>query len=122
MNDMHDVPLTAFGGVDSAQDQIVLVQQRRTGQIAGRGGRVECQLGEETTSAGKGARDTLQLLNVLDALGRAGVTELEDRLAKASDSGDFVTGRQRVFDTVAQRGAQAFQLIASSLRHARRTV
>ena len=51
VDDVHDVPLAAFGGVDRAQDQVVLVQQRRAGQVAGGRRRIERQLAQEAAAA-----------------------------------------------------------------------
>src|SRR5215216_977630 len=41
------LPLLAFGGVDRRQDQIVLVEQRHAGLVAGRVGWIQRELGQE---------------------------------------------------------------------------
>src|SRR5262249_61142681 len=48
----HSLPLLPFGRMDGREDQIILVDERRTGLVAGRGWRVERELGEEALACG----------------------------------------------------------------------
>src|SRR5437763_17061231 len=94
MDYVHHVPLAAFGGVDGAQDQIIFVQKRRTGQITGRGGRIERQLAKKSTTRRVARGDMLQLLDVLVPRERAAVALHDDWLAEAADARNLSRWRQ----------------------------
>src|SRR5260370_25171534 len=89
---MDDVPPATFGRVDGAQDQVVLVQQGRAGQVAGRARWIEGQVSQEPTARRVCAGDVLKLLDVLQTGLRAAVALLEDRLAELADATDLGRG------------------------------
>ena len=89
---MDDVPLATLGRVDRTKNQVVLVQQRRAGQVAGRGRWIEGEVAQKPTPRRMCAGDVLQLLDVLQTgLGTA-VALLEDRLAELADATDLGGG------------------------------
>ena len=60
--------------MDGGQDQIVLVEQRNAGLVAGGVGRIERQFGEEALARGIAAGDLFEL----DQIGAAGLGILVD--------------------------------------------
>ena len=124
MNDVHHCPFAALGGVHGAQDQVVLVQERWTGQVARRSRRIERHLAQEPAAGGVGSSHLLQLLDVLDAGLWTAVAVLDDRLAEAADASDLGRRRQRasVGQAVGQRLAQAIERFLGRLGHVRRRV
>ena len=58
------LPLLALGGMDRGQDQVVLVEQRHAGLVAGRVGRIERQLGQESFARWIAGGDLLELEQV----------------------------------------------------------
>ena len=54
-------PFLAFGGMDGRKDQIILVEQRRPGLVAGRVRRIERELRQEPLSRGISTRDLFEL-------------------------------------------------------------
>ena len=62
-------PFLALGGMDGREDQIVLVEQRHAGLVAGRVGRIERQFGEEALARRIAAGDLFEL----DQVGAAGL-------------------------------------------------
>jgi hypothetical protein len=56
--DFHSWPLA---GMDGRKDQIILVEERHPGLIAGRVRRIERELRQEPLSRGISARDLLEL-------------------------------------------------------------
>ena len=65
-----DAPFLALGRMDGGEDQVVLVEERHAGLVAGRVGRVEGQLGQEALARGVAGGDLLELQEV-GARGRA---------------------------------------------------
>ena len=55
------LPFLPLGGVDGREDEIVLVEQRRAGLVAGGVGRIERELGEEALARRIAAGDLLEL-------------------------------------------------------------
>ena len=80
----HHVPLQPLGGMDGAEDQVVLVQQRRAGEILGAFRRVQGQLGQQRLAVGEPRGQLLDLLQV--AFPRRGVVVLvlQDRFVEAA--------------------------------------
>ena len=114
MDHVHHIPFATFGGVDGAQDDVVFVKQRRSGQITGGVRRVERKLAEKTAALVVRPGDALQLLEVLYASLRTAVTLQDDRFAKAANAGDLDRGC-RIFgggDTVGKSSAQFVQAFA----------
>ena len=70
------LPFLALGGMDGRQDQIVLVEQRHAGLVAGRVRRIERQFGQEALARRIAAGDLLEL----DQVGAAGLGILVDAL------------------------------------------
>src|SRR5260370_2291605 len=97
MDHVDDVPLATFGGVDGAQDQVVLVQQGRAGQVARRGGWIEGEVAQKSAARGVCAGDVLELLDVLQTGLGAAVAMLEDRLAELADAADLSRRAQAFF-------------------------
>ncbi len=60
----HRLPFLALGGMDGREDQIILVEQRRAGLIAGGVGRIERQFGQEALARGIAGRDLFELQQV----------------------------------------------------------
>src|SRR6185503_6469040 len=58
------IPLLALGRMDRREDQEILVEQRRSGKIAGRLRRVERKLAEELLARSELLRDALELQQV----------------------------------------------------------
>jgi hypothetical protein len=58
------LPLLAFGGVNRRQDQIVLVEQRHAGLVAGRVGRIQRELGQEALARRISGSNLLKLQQV----------------------------------------------------------
>src|SRR5207237_6593840 len=52
VEDVHRLPFLALGRVDGRQDQIVLVQQRHTGLVAGRVRRIQGEFRQEAFARG----------------------------------------------------------------------
>ncbi len=64
INDVEQVdrfPLLALGGVDRGQDEVVLVEQRYTGLVAGRVGRIQSELGQKAFPRRISGSDLLEL-------------------------------------------------------------
>ena len=74
------LPLLPLGRVDGGEDQVVLVEERRAGLVAGRVGRVEGELGEEALARGIAGGDLLELEEVVPADDGVVVDALEVRL------------------------------------------
>src|SRR5690606_2627578 len=89
MNDMHDVPFAALGRVDGAEDEVILLQAGRAGQVGGGGRRVDRQLSDEPASRAVTARDLFELLDVAQADGRVLIPVLEDRFVEPADAFDL---------------------------------
>ena len=70
------LPFLALGGMDGREDQIVLVEQRHAGLVAGRVRRIERQFGEEALARRIAAGDLLEL----DQVGAARLGVLVDAL------------------------------------------
>ena len=73
----HLRPFLALGRMDRRQDQIILVEMRRTGLVAGGVRRIKCQIGEKTLARRIAGRDLLELQEVSAAGGRVLVQALE---------------------------------------------
>ena len=69
VEDEDRFPFLSLGGMDRRQDQIILVEQRRAGLIAGGVRRVERQFGEEALARGIARRDLFELQQVGEARG-----------------------------------------------------
>ena len=95
-----DCPFLALGGMDGREDQIVLVEQRHAGLVAGGVGRVERQFGEEALAARVARRDLHKLREVGLADRGVLVHALEMRLVPAARRIEF--GRP-AGDVAAQR-------------------
>ena len=82
-------PFLALGGMDGRENQIILVEQRHAGLVAGRVRRIERELGEEALAA----RISLRDLHELDEIGLADhgvlVNALEMRLVPAAHQLDL---------------------------------
>ena len=64
VDDVDDVEFEAFGGVHGAEDEVVLVEERRTGELLRVRRRVEHQLGEELGAGLCAGGEALDLLEV----------------------------------------------------------
>ena len=60
----HLRPFLSLGRMDGGEDEIVLIQVRRPGQVAGGVRRIKRQLGEELLPRGVAGRDLFQLKEV----------------------------------------------------------
>jgi hypothetical protein len=78
MDDVDLIPFQALRGVDRAQDQVVLVQQRWPGEVFGRRRWIEGQLADECDRRGIALGDPLQSLDVAHAQGVVCIVALED--------------------------------------------
>src|SRR6202022_1340018 len=89
----HRGPFLALGRVNGGKDQIVLVEQRRAGEVA-RGVRgIERELGQELLPRDVTGGDLLELDQVGAAQRRILVDALEKRLVPDPHGGEF--GRRR---------------------------
>src|SRR6201987_2334535 len=82
-------PFLAFGGMDGRKDQIILVEQRRPGLVAGRVRRIERKLREEPLSRGISARDLFELDQVSAPRDRVLMQAFEMRLVPHTGAGEF---------------------------------
>jgi len=64
VEEIHRIEFQALGRVDGAENQVVLVERRRTGQLLRRLGRLEGQVGEEGRPVAEAGGDPLQRLEV----------------------------------------------------------
>ena len=55
------LPLLPLGGMDRGQDQVILVEQRHAGLVAGRVGRIQSEFGQETLARRIPGGDLLEL-------------------------------------------------------------
>ena len=76
----HRFPFLALGGMDGREDQIVLVEQRHAGLVAGGVRRIERQFGQEPLARRIAGGDLLELHEIGAARGRILVDALEMRL------------------------------------------
>jgi hypothetical protein len=67
VDQVNDVPLESLSGVDRAQDEVVLVQSRRAGEVGARLRRVEGELGGEPLETGGLGRGVDQEREVVQA-------------------------------------------------------
>ena len=89
VEDEHRVPLLALGRVDGGEDQVVLVEVRRAGLVAGRVRRVEGEVGEEALAGGIGLGDALELDEVGGAHRGIVMEPFEVRLVPEADTLDL---------------------------------
>ena len=67
VEEMHDLPFEALGGVQRAQDEVVVVEVRWAGEVAARAGRVEDKVSGELLKAGSGGGTGRELFQVAQA-------------------------------------------------------
>src|SRR5207244_1583153 len=77
-------PFLPFGGMDGREDEIILVEQRRAGQIARRVRRIEGELGQELLARDVAGRDLLELDEIGAAQRGILVDALEMRLVPSA--------------------------------------
>ena len=85
-------PLAPFGGVDRAEDQVVVVQMRGIGEVAGAVGRVEGQLGEEAAPPAVLGGEVAQPIQVAEPRVGGVVVALEGDRAEPAQALDLGGG------------------------------
>ena len=91
---VHHVPLATLGAVDRRQHSIFLIEQRRAGQVAGRGRRIKCQVCQKPCPARSLLRQQLQLVEVAITHFRLLIPILKNRLVVAANALDLRGERQ----------------------------
>ena len=83
-------PLTSLGRMDRREDQVVVIEMRSTGQVAGSLGRIDDELREKPLSVRVGSRGRRKLVEISEPRSRVVVPARENRgceLAQAIDLG-----------------------------------
>ena len=114
----HVLPFLALGRMDGGEDQVVLVEMRRAGAVAGRVRRIEREIGQEALARGIAGGDLLELHEVGAAHGGVLVDALQMRLVPEADI--FEIGRPAA-DLRAQPGKQLDESRPVGLGPLRRT-
>ena len=83
------LPFLPLGGMDRREDQIILVEKRRAGLVAGRVRRVERQFGEEALARRIARGDLFELQQIGSARAGILVDALEMRLVPAARTFEF---------------------------------
>ena len=86
--------------MDGGEDEVILFEQRRAGEVLGAARRIERQFGEHFAAVAEVGGDLLELLQVADAHGGLVVALLEDGGIEAAGFGDLLLQGQ----LVARRG------------------
>ena len=117
MDHVHHVPLEPLRRVDRGQDQVVLVQQRRPGQVGGGGRRVQRELGEEPAARVVPAGEVRELFEVGGSRTRRVVLPGDHGLEIRAEMLQLRGGGHRPFVPAAvQRGPEVADPIAGALR------
>ncbi len=113
---VDDVPLAALGRVDGGQDEPVLVEQGRAGQVGGGPGRVEGEVADEPAPADRSGRDLFQAAQVVDPGRWRGVDPFDHRRQPTEEPLDLHArrgsgpARQAAVGALGQRRPQQGQL------------
>src|SRR6266511_358687 len=110
VDEVDGVPLAALGRMDRRQDQVVLVEQRRTGQVAGGGGGIEGQLGQQPRAARESPGQALELLEIAEPGVRALVPPGEHGLQEPPEAFDLGRSGGVVPGAVGQRLSERLDL------------
>src|SRR6266511_863073 len=110
VDEVDGVPLAALGRMDRRQDQVVLVEQRRTGQVAGGGGGIEGQLGQQPRAARESPGQALELLEIAEPGVRALVPPGEHGLQEPPEAFDLDRSGGVVPGAVGQRLSERLDL------------
>ena len=110
MNQVNDVPLAALGGVDSGKDNILLVQERRPGQVSGGHGRIEGQISQKSGTAGGLLGQKLELVKIPDSHFWLFVTLFEEGRIEAPQT-LYLCGERRLQAIGSQLVQQSDQIL-----------
>ena len=67
MNDGDGIPFESFCGMNGAEDQVVVIQQRIGGEILGLRGSIECHFGEEIRTGLVACGDGFKLFEIIQS-------------------------------------------------------
>ena len=64
VENVHNVPLAALRGVDGAENEVVFLPKRRLGEVRGRPGRIEGEVGDQSRARAVSRGDLNELIDV----------------------------------------------------------